>query len=309
MAKGFFDPLYVQTKSDKIRNPKLCNVKIARTLELATMASSLSFLGLVDICDNFHIGRPRPSNQFDTERLIPFTLTSSQTSPVVGLIRPAVLNQLRVEIERSEPTLCAWEIHDYPKPRVSFAPEVSTPPARTNVMKELCERWRDTGLFEDTIGPRKWREEVYPVYRNPFGSHDNEHADTGNYAFEMERAACALFGVVTYGVHMTIYEDSSEDGLKIWVPTRAKSKQTYVPASSFFKYLCFSANDRIVAGVDASIIALQVVYRAGCQFLNLWSRNRWKRLASLRTLSGSSRKLLGLLVTLRGDYCHQRRCI
>ena len=95
-------------------------------------------------------------------------------------------------------------------------------------MKELCERWRDTGLFEDAIGPRKWREEMYPVYKNPFWLHDNEHADTGNYAFEMERSACAVFGVVTYGVHMTIYEDSVEEGLRIWVPTRAKNKQTYV---------------------------------------------------------------------------------
>lgn len=271
------------------------------------MTSSNSFLGVIDICDNFHIGRPR-SNQFDTEELVPFTLTPSQTSPIIGLIRPAVLNQLRAEIGRGEPTLCAWEFHDYPRPRVSFASGVLTPSARTNVMKELCERWRDTGLFEDTIGPRKWREEMYPVYQNPFGLHDNEHANTGNYAFEMERAACALFGIVTYGVHMTIYEDTSEDGLRIWVPTRAKSKQTYVTSPSFSKHLFFFDN-RIVAGVGISIIALQVVYQAGCQCLNLWSRNRWKRLVSLRTLSENLRKLLGLLATLQGEYCRQREHI
>lgn len=104
-------------------------------------------------------------------------------------------------------------------------------------MKELCERWRDTGLFEDTIGPKKWRKESYPVYKDPFGVHDNLHGqqfidDKLNYAFEMERAATALFGIVTYGVHMTIYRNS-EDGMKIWVPTRAKTKQTYVNIQSY----------------------------------------------------------------------------
>jgi hypothetical protein len=96
-------------------------------------------------------------------------------------------------------------------------------------MKELCERWRDTGFFEDIIGPSKWRGEMYPVYRYPFGAHDKEQHldDSTNYAFEMERSAAALFGIVTYGVHATIYLDT-EDGMKIWVPTRAKIKQTYV---------------------------------------------------------------------------------
>ncbi|KAH7919390.1 hypothetical protein BV22DRAFT_1023067, partial [Leucogyrophana mollusca] len=51
-------------------------------------------------------------------------------------------------------------------------------------------------------------------------------ADGGNYAFDLERSACALFGVVTYGVHMTIYRDD-DDGVKIWVPTRALTKQTW----------------------------------------------------------------------------------
>jgi len=114
---------------------------------------------------------------------------------------------------------------------VSFASGISTPSVRTEAMKELCERWRDTGLFKDAIGPNKWRGELYPVYRNPFGVHDKIYGeeypdDKGNYAFEMERSAAALFGIVTYGVHMTIYHDS-DDGMKIWVPTRARTKQTW----------------------------------------------------------------------------------
>jgi hypothetical protein len=191
------------------------------------MAALCTFLDLVDICDNFHI------NTFDAERLFPFTLGPSPTSPVVGLIRPTVLAQLRSEINQStdRQELAVWSIQDTEssRPRVSFASWITTPSMRTEAVKEVCERWRDTGLFEDTVAPNKWRGELYPVYRDPFGVHDGmeDGNDNTNYAFEMERAAAALFGVVTYGVHMTIYHDS-EDGMKIWVPTRASTKQTWV---------------------------------------------------------------------------------
>src|ERR1700733_10939371 len=178
------------------------------------MAPSRTFLDLVNICDNFHIDRPNALSQFDAEELVPFTLTPLPKSPVIGLIRPVILVQLRNEIERSRDKHLppVWEIGgtEPSKLRVSFASWLVTPADRTNAMKELCERWRDTGLFEDTIGPKKWREEYYPVYRDPFGAHDNVEGqqfidDKLNYAFEMERAAAALFGIVTYGVHLTIY--------------------------------------------------------------------------------------------------------
>lgn len=97
----------------------------------------------------------------------------------------------------------------------------------------MLERWRDGGLWADVIGPAKWRGEMYPVYRNPFGRNDaplDEPEGEGaghNYAFRMERAACALFGVVTYGVHMSVYLEDPAEGYKVWVPKRAKTKQTW----------------------------------------------------------------------------------
>jgi hypothetical protein len=112
---------------------------------------------------------------------------------------------------------------------------------RTEVMKELCERWRDTEEFcEEVCGPRKWRGELYPVYKEPFGAHDHpsqlaqlggKEEEEMNYAFEMERSACALFGVVTYGVHMSIYaeridKETERRCVSVWVPTRARTKQT-----------------------------------------------------------------------------------
>ncbi|KAG9725397.1 hypothetical protein KCU73_g13171, partial [Aureobasidium melanogenum] len=45
--------------------------------------------------------------------------------------------------------------------------------------------------------------------------------------FSIERAASALFGIVTYGIHMTAYTKSASDELKIWTPRRSKTKSTY----------------------------------------------------------------------------------
>lgn len=41
----------------------------------------------------------------------------------------------------------------------------------------------------------------------------------------MERAASPLFGVVTYGVHLTIYMTEGPEW-RVWVPTRSATKQT-----------------------------------------------------------------------------------
>ncbi|KAJ5619994.1 hypothetical protein N7510_003978 [Penicillium lagena] len=68
------------------------------------------------------------------------------------------------------------------------------------------------GNFELLKG---WRNEMYPVY-----------GPGGEFLLEMERSASPLFGIVSYGAHMTGYVDSPS-GPKIWVPRRAKNKQTY----------------------------------------------------------------------------------
>ena len=58
-----------------------------------------------------------------------------------------------------------------------------------------------------------WRNELYPIV--------GEGRD-----IKMERAGSALFGIVTFGVHLTAYT-RKENSLHIWVPRRARSKQTY----------------------------------------------------------------------------------
>lgn len=58
-----------------------------------------------------------------------------------------------------------------------------------------------------------WRTEKYPV----LGSMQ---------PVVIERAAANLFGIITRGVHMTIYTMTAS-GMKIWVPRRSRTKSTY----------------------------------------------------------------------------------
>ncbi|PPQ90852.1 hypothetical protein CVT25_007387 [Psilocybe cyanescens] len=212
---------------------------------------NLTFLEIVDICDNVHLHRGPTSLcdvSFNSEVLVPLYLSESSDSPVIGLLRPIMVEQLLLEDQtsRKNGTAELWSFRlDASKyielrngttgPSVSFRNWLDTPSKRTNAMKELCERWRDTGLFPNVCGPKKWRNEMYPIYSDPFGIHDYPlvagHEDGLNFAFEMERSACALFGVVTYGVHLNIYDEVlQEDGqrsLRVWVPTRSFTKPTF----------------------------------------------------------------------------------
>lgn len=202
--------------------------------------ASLSFLDIVNICANTRIGHPDPvPNKFDNEPLIAFHLSPGAKSAVLGLLRPQIVEQIKTENESENlPKIWDFSALNEPKPRISLVASLNTHLKRTAAFKELCERWRDASTFSSVCGPSKWREELYPVYKDPFGAHDYPDADESkntnlNFAFELERAACALFGIVTYGIHMSIYKHvplgpSGKTGLFMWVPTRAKTKQTYV---------------------------------------------------------------------------------
>lgn len=205
-----------------------------------------SFLSIVGHCDNFRVPQALPPQQsgFRTEEVVTWRLDSKPSSPAIGLLRAPIRQQLLEENQSAPPHEAAFAFTDNDgRPEVCFADWVDTPAKRTRVMQDLCTKWRDAGLFEGVIGPKKWRNEMYPVYRSPFGRHDAPSAeglasaaaagadtdggtDGSNFAFMMERAACALFGVVTYGVHLTVYVEDAA-GCKIWVPTRARTKPTW----------------------------------------------------------------------------------
>lgn len=89
----------------------------------------------------------------------------------------------------------------------------------------------------------KWRGELYAVFGPKVEEVDGRLGVVGvEEAFRIERSASPLFGVVTYGVHLTAYTYSyatassspnnkakgeGEKQMKIWVPRRSKTKQTY----------------------------------------------------------------------------------
>jgi Domain of unknown function (DUF4743) len=209
----------------------------------------LSYLQIVDLCDNVNLRRDTTDFLYDAkfheiEQLTPLALTDDIESPVVGLLRPEVVQELMTDNSRNreqkKPEL--WHLHQdrtlkngrSTGPCVSFQSWLDTHDKRSAALDELCRQWRDGGLFPDVCGPTQWRNEMYPIYADPFGVHD--HPTTAvkgkplNYVFELERSACPLFGLVAYAVHMAIYDHRvDEEGRKsinIWVPTRALTKPT-----------------------------------------------------------------------------------
>ena len=209
----------------------------------------LTFLDVVNTCDNVRVHQASPiPSPFESENLVPLYLSESPDSPAIGLLRPIIVEQLELENQRSRDLGAQemWAIRVIGSTQIArrgrkIGPSVSlhnwldTPFKRTAAIKEVSERWRDTRLFDNVCGPNKWRDELYPVYADPFGPHDHPSAAAAgeilNFVFELERSACALFGVVTYGVHMNIYKEVDVDGkksLQVWTPTRSQTKQTCV---------------------------------------------------------------------------------
>lgn len=100
---------------------------------------------------------------------------------------------------------------------VGFSDFLNTSEQRSRAIQLMCEKWHNERRpFEDLIAGRMWRDELYPIYQQPF------ILDKATIAFEMERAATPLFGVVTYGVHLTQYTQD----YRVWVARRSKTKQT-----------------------------------------------------------------------------------
>lgn len=83
-------------------------------------------------------------------------------------------------------------------------------------MARTTAAMRESGQWKILKG---WRDELYPIY----GELNGER----RLLCSVERAASALFGIVTYGCHMTAFVRNPSKGLQLWVPRRAKTKSTY----------------------------------------------------------------------------------
>jgi 8-oxo-dGTP pyrophosphatase MutT (NUDIX family) len=106
-----------------------------------------------------------------------------------------------LEVNRSARTISAFQF--------------PTQTERSAAVAATCAYWRTNKTFSVLSG---WRDELYPVY-----------GPGSELLFNIERSASSLLGVVTFGVHMTAYvsDTTSSYGMKIWIPKRSKSKQTY----------------------------------------------------------------------------------
>lgn len=95
---------------------------------------------------------------------------------------------------------------------------LSTPKEATaDERSELILQTLSAAVKKDTFQVlRGWRNELYPIY-----------GPGKQLLASIERAGSNLFGILSYGVHMTVYTKDEKEGLKIWVAKRSKTKQTY----------------------------------------------------------------------------------
>jgi 8-oxo-dGTP pyrophosphatase MutT (NUDIX family) len=116
---------------------------------------------------------------------------------LVGFMSPAMIPHLKQPLE-----LVKDQIHFN---------STGTREEKTILLEELFLKWRKESLFPCLKG---WRNERYSVF-GPEG-----------ILLDVERAACGLVGVRTYGCHLNGFVRTVE-GLKMWVGKRSKTKQTY----------------------------------------------------------------------------------
>ena len=123
----------------------------------------------------------------------------------LGYVLPSV-----AEVLRGHPD---WHMNDDDRSLTLITG--SSEPERTEAIVRTTQAMRGTKHFKVLEG---WRNEVYPIYgRN------------SELLFSMERSASPLFGIVTYGCHLTAYttKKGENGGMRVWVPKRAATKQTY----------------------------------------------------------------------------------
>ena len=171
-------------------------------------AGPRSNLDIINECDNFPYYHANPKLFFAHVNTYYGLYVKDYPNTELGYILPSV-----VEVFRGLPE---WKIDDNDRSLTLLVG--SNEEERTKAVAYTTQAMRATEHFDVLKG---WRDELYPVY-----------GPNRELLFSMERAASALFGIVTYGCHMTAYTKKSADSggqpeMRIWVPRRAASKQTY----------------------------------------------------------------------------------
>lgn len=168
-----------------------------------------SYLDLISECDNFPYYHTDPNAFFARVNSYYGFYVKDHPTVELGYMLPSV-----AELFRGLPD---WKIDDEDRSLTLLTG--NTEEERTRTMGFATEAMRATDHF---MVLRGWRDELYPVY-----------GPKGELLLSVERAASSLFGIVTYGCHMTAYTMKAKEGgegqtgMHIWVPRRAVTKQTY----------------------------------------------------------------------------------
>ncbi|KAF2838878.1 thiamine pyrophosphokinase-related protein-like protein [Patellaria atrata CBS 101060] len=160
-------------------------------------------LELIHECDNFPYFHDDPL-EYQRHIQTYYHLRVSDEPATLGYLLPSVAQVFK--------GLESWDLDEDDRVlTLTAGHDVET---RSAAVAATTAAMRQVGHFKVLQG---WRDELYPVF-----------GKGGKHLFDVERSAACLFGVITYGVHMTAYVRSKEDGkIKIWVPRRATNKQTY----------------------------------------------------------------------------------
>ncbi|KAF2423659.1 thiamine pyrophosphokinase [Tothia fuscella] len=165
-----------------------------------------SNLDLINECDSFPY--PHKSRQLYSQHLHTYYHLRIPThlNTTLGYLLPSVALTLS--------NLPDWSVDDTSTPKTVTLTTGEDESTRSAAVEKTCLAMRETGHFAVL---EKWRGELYPVYGPGPGR---------EVLFNIERSASPLFGVVSYGVHMTAYTGEERE-VKIWVPRRSSTKQTY----------------------------------------------------------------------------------
>lgn len=191
---------------DAVERTGPINMELAEPMPISS--GPKSNLDLINECDNFPYYQTDPKLFFAHINTYYALYVKAHPETELGYILPSV-----AEVFRGLPD---WKIDDNERSLTLITGD--TIEERSKVVEATVRAMHATGHFKVLS---KWRDELYPVF-----------GPQGALLFSMERSASALFGIVTYGCHMTAYvksqkEDDEVEDMKIWVPRRAANKQTY----------------------------------------------------------------------------------
>ena len=88
--------------------------------------------------------------------------------------------------------------------------------ARSSIFERTARLMRESNNWAVLKG---WRDELYPIYGSIHGQR--------TLLASVERAASPLFGIISYGCHLTAYVRRPGQEMQLWIPRRAHTKSTY----------------------------------------------------------------------------------